>query len=538
MPFTNESDDKRQDYFAEGIAEDLLNLLTQVQPLRVAARTSSFSFKGKGLGIAQIAATLHVAHVLEGTVRKAGNKVRVSAQLVRASDGYQIWSQSYDRNLDDVFAIQDGIAADVVKNLKVSLLDAAPRARETDPVTYALYLQARQMRRQKTAESLQTANVLLEQALAIDPRYAPAWDQLARNIVNQMGIGVMPNNQGLGRAREATEKALAIDPNYAPAHAELGFLALYQDDLPAAAQNFQRALALDPSELGVLGSSAQLLLALDRLQSLIAVNEYLVAHDPVNTVPLQNLGYAYIYAGRYDEAIAKIGTLLSLSPGYGGAQFNIGVALLLKGDAAGALVQMQQEKAEVWRMIGLPLAYCALGRKTDADVAFAALIAKYATDSPYNIAYDYAYCGEADLAFHWLDKAVEVKDPGLYEIVAHPLFDKIHADPRWLPFLRKLGHAPEQLAKIMFTVTLPGTDAHAAETAPWLQYPSSRCRRHPTREHFLPRRTQAPQRVSRRGFLCGRRERGQVRFSSRQTLPGIAVALVGSLCGRRMLSSV
>lgn len=465
LPFTNESDDKQQDYFAEGIAEDLLNLLTEVQPLRVAARTSSFAFKGKGLGVAEIAAKLHVANVLEGTVRKAGDAVRITAQLVRAADGYQIWSHSYDRQLTDIFAIQDGIAADVVKNLKVTLLGEAPKARATDTRTYALYLQGRQMGRQKTADSLQTANALLQQALAIDPRYAPAWDLLARNFVNQAGIGVLPNDQGLRRAREATERALAIDPNYAPAHAELGFLAVFQNDLPAAAQNFQRALALDPSELGVLGSSAQMLLAFGRLQSLIAVNEYLVARDPVNTVSLQNLGYAYFFAGRYDEAIAKFGTLLILSPGYGGAHFNIGVALLLKGDAAGALAQMQQEKAEVWRMIGLPIAYCALGRKTDADVAFAALIANYATDSPYNIAYDYAYCGEADLAFDWLDKAVEVQDPGLNDIVAYPLFDKVHADPRWLPFLRKIGHAPEQLAKIKFTVTLPDAAGPAGATS-------------------------------------------------------------------------
>ncbi|MGH8213790.1 MAG: hypothetical protein ACREPP_11240, partial [Rhodanobacteraceae bacterium] len=166
-------------------------------------------------------------------------------------------------------------------------------------------------------------------------------------------------------------------------------------------------------------------------------------------------------ASRYDEAIAKFHTLLSLSPGYGGAHYELGVARLLKGDAAGGLAQMQQEKAEAWRMIGLPLAYCALGRKADADAAFAALIAKYAKDGPYNIATDYAYCGEADPAFAWLDKAVEYQDPGLSEIVTENLFEKIHSDPRWLPFLRKLGKAPEQLAKIKFSVN----STHAPATA-------------------------------------------------------------------------
>ena len=247
---------------------------------------------------------------------------------------------------------------------------------------------------------------------------------------------------------------------------ELGYLAMVQNDLPAAARYFERALALDPTDLDVLGNSARLLQTLGRLPPAIAIDEYVVARDPVNPIALQNLGINYLYAGRYDEAIAKFRTLLSLSPGYGGAHFLLGEALLLKGDAAGGLAQMQQEKTEGWRLIGLPLAYCALGRKADADAAFAALIAKYAKDAPYNIAYDYAYCGEADQAFAWLDKAVAYQDPGLSGIVTETLFDKIRHDPRWLPFLRKLGYAPEQLAKIKFTVTLPGAaDAARASAA-------------------------------------------------------------------------
>jgi tetratricopeptide (TPR) repeat protein len=230
---------------------------------------------------------------------------------------------------------------------------------------------------------------------------------------------------------------------------------MVQNDLPAAARYFARALARDPSDLDVLSSSAVLLGTLGRLQPAIAIDEYVVARDPVNPNSLQNLGLDYLNAGRYDEAIAKFHTVLSLSPGYGGAHYELGVALLLKGDAAGGLAQMQQERNESWRLIGLPLAYCALGRKADPDAAFAALIAKYAKDAPYNIATDYAYCGEADQAFAWLDKAAAYQDPGLSEIVTQNLFDKIRQDPRWLPFLRKLGYAPEQLAKIKFTVTLP-----------------------------------------------------------------------------------
>ena len=160
-------------------------------------------------------------------------------------------------------------------------------------------------------------------------------------------------------------------------------------------------------------------------------------------------------AGRFDAAIASFRTVLSLAPGRGEAHAQLGVALLQKGDAQGALAEIEQETNDIWKMEGLPMAYHALGRKADSDAALTALIAKYEKDGPYNIAYNYAFRGEADKAFEWLNKAIEYGDPGLGEIVTENLFDKIHTDPRWLPFLRKVGKAPEQLAKIEFKVTLP-----------------------------------------------------------------------------------
>src|SRR6185437_3128468 len=469
LPFSNESDDKQQDYFADGIAEDLLNLLTEVRPLQVAARTSSFAFKGKGLGVPEIAAKLHVANVLEGSVRKAGDELRITAQLVRASDGYQIWSHSYDRQLTDIFAIQDGIAADVVKNLKVKLLGALPTARATDPKAYTLYLQARQLANQSTADSFKSSNALLQQALAIDPRYAPAWKELARNFGNEATFGMFPADQGWRQARDAADEALAIDPDYAPAQATLGVIAMNQNnDLPDATRHFERALALDPTDLSVLSNSAGLLLALGRLPSGIAVMEYGVARDPVNPRALNNLGLAYLFAGRYDEAIATLRTTLSLSPGYSGAPSLLGEALMLKGDAQAALAAMQQEKVDELRLVGLALANHALGQRTPSDAALAALIAKYAKDNPYDIASVYAYRGEADPAWAWLDKAVQSNDASLPNSQIDPLLTQLHADTRWLPFLRKIGHAPEQLAKIPFTVTLPGAagSAGAASATP------------------------------------------------------------------------
>jgi len=456
LPFLDMSSGKDQEYFSDGISEELLNLLAKIPQLQVTARTSSFAFKGKEIGIAEIAKTLHVAHVLEGSVRKSGNSVRVTAQLINAATDKHLWSQTYDRKLDDIFAIQDEIAADVVKQLKLTLLGAAPKARTTDPEAYALYLQAVQLGRQVTAEAYKQSDALYRKVLAIDPRYAPAWAELAENFYREANQGLLPLKEGFAEAREAATKALAIDPRYAPAYARLGYIAMNGDnDLAGAAQHFYRALALDPTDLDVLRNSAILLQSLGRLDEALALDAAVVRRDPVNVAALFNLGLHQCAAGRLDAAIASFRTVLSLAPGRGAAHASLGNALLLKGDAPGALAEIEQETSENWKMIGLPMAYHALGRKADSDAALGLLGAKYEKDASFNIAYVYAFRGEADKAFAWLDKAVEYADPGLGEIVTENLFDKIHADPRWLPFLRKIGKAPEQLAKIEFKVDLP-----------------------------------------------------------------------------------
>ena len=230
LPFVNMSEDKANDYFSDGISEEMLNLLAKVPQLKVTARVSSFSFKGKDLDIPEIARRLHVAHVLEGSVRKAGDQVRISAQLIHAADGFHMWSETYDRKLDDIFKIQDEVAGQVVKELKVTLLEPQPKARTTDPKAYVLYLQAGQLGRQKTAEAMEKSDALYHQVLEIDPRYAPAWLELARNFMNKAFIGTVSSQEGYARARELAEKALAIDPDYAPAHATLGYIATVEND--------------------------------------------------------------------------------------------------------------------------------------------------------------------------------------------------------------------------------------------------------------------------------------------------------------------
>ncbi len=292
--------------------------------------------------------------------------------------------------------------------------------------------------------------------LAIDPRYAPAWGGSADNFIREANQGLLSIKVGYDRAREAAAKALEIDPEYAPAHARLGWIAAFGDnDLAGGAKHFIRALDLDPTDPDVLLDSVTLLQSLGRPEEALALDEAVVRRDPVNVNALFRLGLHQRTAGRLDAAIASYRTVLGLAPGRAGVHAEIGNALLLKGDARGALAEIEQETSELWKMIGLPMAYHALGRKAESDAALAAVIAKYEKDSPSNIASVYAFRGEADKAFEWLDKAIEYGDPGLAELVTENLFDNIRTDPRWMPFLRKVGKAPEQLAKIEFKVTLP-----------------------------------------------------------------------------------
>jgi TolB-like protein/Tfp pilus assembly protein PilF len=450
------SDDASNEYFSDGISEELLNLLTKVPELRVISRSSAFSYKGKQIDIPTIAAQLNVAHVLEGSVRKAGNQVRITAQLIEARSDTHLWSETYERTLDDIFATQDDIAARVVEQLKLTLLGNAPTIQATDPEAYALVLQARYLDRQRTPDAFENAITLYEQALAIDPDYAAAWAGLASVYTRQAGQGLRPYEEAFTLAREAASQSLTLDPAYAPAYRNLGWIAQdYDRDFVAAARHYERALAMEPANTDIIGSAATMAASLGRLDQAIALAEYAVAHDPVNPIAIARLGLTYRDAGRLDEAIASFRTTLTLSPGYIGGQNFIGTALLLKGEPESALAAMQKEVSEAWRLIGLVVAHHALGQAAASDAALATLIEKYEKQWAYNIAYVLAFRGEADRAFEWLDQAVAYNDPGLAEIATEPLFANIRSDPRWLPFLESIGKSPEQLAAIEFKVTLP-----------------------------------------------------------------------------------
>ena len=381
LPFADMSQGKDQEYFSDGISEELLNLLAKIPQLQVTARTSSFSFKGKDVAIPEIARTLHVGHVLEGSVRKSGDKVRITVQLVRAIDGTHLWSETYDRTLDDIFKVQDEIAGRVVEQLQIRLLGAAPKSRTTDPQAYALYLQSTQLYRQATAESLQKSVALSQQALAIDPRYVPAWGALSIGFAEQANFGQLPADEGYARSREAAQQALAIDPDDAPTHAMLGYIASNHDnDFAGAAAHFQRALALDPINPSVLMTSANFLSTLGRFAEAQVVLKANLRRDPVSLNQIFSLGLAQFWALDLDAAIASFRTVLDLSPGRFGAHHQIGTMLILKGDPAGGLAEMQRETYEPLRMAGLPLAYHALAQRSEADAALNALVAGHAKD--------------------------------------------------------------------------------------------------------------------------------------------------------------
>jgi len=456
LPLQDLSQGKDQEYFSDGITEELLDLLAKVPKLRVIARTSSFSYKGKDTPIADIARVLHVAAVLEGSVRKSGQKVRITVQLIRANDSSHLWSETYDRTLDDIFKVQDEIAAAVVDKLRISLLGAVPTAKPVDPRIYPLILQANALIAQNNAVGNKQARALCEQAVAVVPGEVRAWDALALVGFNQVAASERSIEEGLPAVRAAIARALALGPDDATAHSLAGRTAdVYDTDFVSAAAHYQRALALDPANSDVLYNTAVFLAGVGKVDAGITVMRYLVAHDPASARVHYRLGDLLLRARDYDGAIAYERTALALSPQYNGAYNLISASLIAKGDGARALTEAQAESSETWRMISVAAAYYAVGRKADSDAALSALIGKLGTEAPYNIAYIYAYRGEADKAFEWLDKAVQYKDGGLSEIIYESFFDKIRGDPRWLPFLRKIGRAPEQLAKVEFNVTLP-----------------------------------------------------------------------------------
>ena len=436
LPFANMSDDPGNDYFADGISEDILNLLAQVPDLLVISRSSAFSFKGQNLDVPTIAAKLNVTHVLEGSVRKSGNQLRIVVQLIEVETDTHLWSKTFDRELKDVFAIQDEIAGDVVDALKIILLGDKPKAAETDPEAYALYLQGRHFLFQWNEESDKRAEILLKQALEIDPGYAPAWVDLGLVYFWRAAENV----EDVELARNAIQRALAADSQYGLAHALLARIEMEIDwDITAAYQHQQQALALAPGDAIVLRWAGRMEFILGRIDEAIDLTQRSIALDPVSSPGYLNLGYILYSAHRLEEAADFYKDGESLNPASDWSHYLAGLVLLAQGDARSALVMMEQEINNALRLTGIAIVQHALGDAEASDAALQALIECCAAGAAIQVAIVYAFRAEVDYAFDWVDQAYDNRGSRLPTYLRDPLFANLHDDPRWTALLDKMG---------------------------------------------------------------------------------------------------
>ncbi|MEE4175279.1 MAG: tetratricopeptide repeat protein [Xanthomonadales bacterium] len=454
LAFEDLSPEGDQEYLGDGLAEELLNLLAAIPELKVISRTSAFAYKGKDVNLMQVGEDLGVRHVLEGSVRKAGNVVRITAQLIDTRTDTHLWSKTYDRALDDLFAVQDDIAGTVVEQLKLTLLGDVPTTRKADPEAYALFLRARALRDRDNPEDLAQAEELLRRALAMDPAFARAWVALASTTDQQMRNGVGDLEEGLALQDTYLTRALELAPDLAEAYAGLGWLEwVWHNDLQAAASHYARAVSLDPSEADTAGL---FLYTLGRVEESLPYFERAARADPVSATAHSNLGAALLNTGQTGRAIDELDTAIMLSPTRYQTHFLKGLALMLEGKPAEALAVFNEEPDETFRAHGQAIAHYDLGQMADYQEAFDRLVEREKDAYSSEIALVCAWIRDADCAFYWMEKEwAREGSSGWAHFPSNPHLERIADDPRWLPFLRKVGIAPEQLAAIRFEVAGP-----------------------------------------------------------------------------------
>jgi TolB-like protein/Flp pilus assembly protein TadD len=446
LPFVDLSPAKDQEYLADGLAEELQSTLARIPELKVVARTSSFQFKGKNEDARDVGRKLDVATLLEGSVRKAGDRVRITVQLVKTADGFHLWSDTFDRQLDDIFAVQDEIARSVAGALRVELLSGAAPAVKTpsqphEAEAYSLYLEGRHLRNyMRTPEGRRDGIQAFERAVQLDPGLARAWVSLAELRIAQASQGEAPVEASFRQARREVEKALELEPNRGEAYSALCSIEMeYAWDFAAAEAACQEALELGSGTVSILGQAGNLEGVLGRLDEALRLLRRAVELDPLSVSAHYNLGRMHWYRGELDAAEAEFRKVVELQPEYRSGRRALGRIEIARGHPQAALAEMEQEKSPPWRLQGLALAHHALANEREADDALRRMIAEFGDTFAYQVAQLYAVRGELDAAFAWLERAYAQRDAGLVDLKADPLVANLRSDPRYAAMLAKLG---------------------------------------------------------------------------------------------------
>jgi len=447
LPFTDMSEKKDQGFLADGMAEEILNLLANAPGLLVAARTSSFYFKGKQTKIQDIARELGVAHILEGSIRRVGDQLRVTAQLIRADNGYHMWSETYDRDLKDLFRVQDDIANAVVQALQIKLMGgelSRKKGGTQNLDAYQLFLRAESALFQNSRSSLEAADQYADEATKLDPNYGLAWLLRANIDLLQAENGFREPDEGYEQARQGLQHTLQLSPEIADAHALLGSMLMTVDrDWATAKIQLQKALDIDPNNSTALQIASVLSIALGRWDDAERQLRFALTRDPLNPYLLWALGTAYYGAGRLQESETVYRKLLETMPDFLWTRAYLGRTLLAQGNPEAALATLQQGDESFGLML-LPSALLAAGRKAEADEALKAQIDQWGDIDAFCIAASYAYRGEHDTALRWLERAYEQHSSGLREILSEPAF----RNDRYTSFLRKMNLPVESLPHV------------------------------------------------------------------------------------------
>jgi TolB-like protein len=445
LPFADMSEKKDQEYFSDGLAEELIEQLGKTPGLKVIARTSAFAFKGKSDDIPTIASKLKVANVLEGSVRRFGNQLRVTTQLIRADSGQALWSETFDREFKDVFKIQDEIASAVVSALKLKLTGgqlAVGSHGTTNPEAYDAFLMARQMYLQSSTEAdYRRAIEAYQKAISLDPHYADAFAEMA---LPEYFVGDDTGDTVLEQSAEQTaQKAIDLDPHRAIGYSVRGDLRSFiHFDWVGAEADFQQALALDPTDTRVLARYAGMLLNVGRLGQAEAMIRKGIEQDPLDASSWSTLGSILTVSRNYPAAYEAYHRARAIRPEGNGWKGGLVQLQLLDGKAQEALVTYQGLPFAAYRDSGVAMAEHSLGHAKASQQALDKMIAESAALAAYQIAEVYAWRGEKDRAFEWLERAYRQQDGGLVGIKADPLFDSLHSDLRYATLLRKLNLQP------------------------------------------------------------------------------------------------